>query len=122
MSKHTDTPKYIGSVGKPEEFYDRALLLEGNDSFTELEQIVLNGFAANKAIEASDGADYTGMSEIYVRSREVQKLVRAVDTLIEARAAIHAAEQDQDRHVAMTYLGAAINQLDEARAALADIK
>lgn len=112
----TDTPKYIGSVANAPEFYcpeyipiDRA-----SDSFPELERVMMGTFAARRDAHARDGlAPYEGISEIYVRAREVQKLVRAID-----RAKLLCTDPDGSTEE----LEAAFKELYEARDALGDIK
>lgn len=115
----TDTPKYIGSVANADEFYcpeyipiDRA-----SNSFPELERSMMGTFAARRDAHARDSlAPYEAISEIYVRAREVQKLVRALDAYREVIADGVIGPLDLDK------CNAAAKVLNEARAALGDIK
>lgn len=120
----TDTPKYVGSIAYADEFYcpEYITIDRASDSFPELERIMMEEFAARKnAHDREESAPYEAISEIYVRAREVQKLVQAVDAVVAARNSLtqtHPNEWDD----ALLALGKAINTLDEARAAIGDIK
>lgn len=120
---HTDTPKYVGSVGSPEDFYrPRQLdINHGGDDFPAIEEQMAETFAEEQKEFAENTEDspanYTGISEIYVRSREVQKLVRAVDAVVADVTKVQAAGDTIEAGFLSIY-----NTLAEARATLADLK
>jgi hypothetical protein len=123
MSEQTDTPKYIGVVDTPENMHDpdTALVARAGNEFPGLERGMMEAFAESRDEWGPDGDPFPGMSEIYVRSREVQKLVRAVDAVVAARRKL----LDGPPFTIDTNLiefSEFLDQLDEARAALADIK
>jgi len=115
-----DTPKDIGGIGEPEDFYCAHILEieHGDNSFPDIEAKMAKTFAeARDEFLEDNEPECPYISEIYVRSREVQKLVRAIDAMEEARKEAVAGGESMDPAWTLIY-----NQLIEARAALADIK
>jgi hypothetical protein len=115
----TDTPKYIGGIGEPEDFYcEHILEIEhGDNSFPAIEAKMVETFAeARDEFLEDNEPECPYISEIYVRSREVQKLVRAVDGYIKS---LDGMIKGTSGKIVMEQ---AFNELAEARAALADIK
>jgi len=120
----TDTPKYVGSIAYADEFYrpEYITIDRASDSFPVLERIMMEEFAARKnAHDREESTPYEAISEIYVRAREVQKLVLAARKIGPAWLSI-AEDNPNGCGQAVRNVSTIIDELTEALAALSDIK